>query len=317
MNSRFFLWWKDYKVDPGVWIILSLICMLVPRPGVAEVEISPSEVYVQVERIAQELKLIQRHFGVQDKKQKTRPFKARLKPRHVWQKSYEVLVKINIFRARHNMPRITPNAMEPVLDLDPMLVYEQTQRILTELAIIRTRLNIPGTTTLKPVVGGKKPIDVFNQLHQISLMMEMLNAQKIDPNHVFAEVMRLDEDVSSLLRRLGIKDDTYPPARKKKVIPKDSFLVAFEFMKEIQRLQRFVGIGQTNFSAFKKRHNVQPADVFNIIGMCLAEFQLLKAHYNDRRVTPAAEYLDNKLPDDVEQMLQWITRKLRLIKTVK
>jgi hypothetical protein len=297
------------------WNIAALVLPLFLFVGegvAARSEISPAEVYVQAERIYQELELLNDHIG-KNVPDKIETFQARLKPRHVWQKSYVVLVKINIFRQLNNMPRITPNSIEPVLNLEPTLVYGQTQRILTELAIIKRHLDLGKEVKIPPLPTGIKSIDVFNKLHAASMELEELNEQEIDPPHVFAEVMRLYKDVSSLLRQLGIKDDTYPPARKSTVTPADSLQEVFVLMAEIQRIQRFAGIEHTNFNPFRKQHDVRPSDVFNMVSMSLAEFQLIKAYSRLTRITLAAEYLDGKSPADVYQLLQWITRKLRLI----
>ncbi|MBF0621902.1 MAG: hypothetical protein HQL54_08235 [Magnetococcales bacterium] len=272
-----------------------------------------SEVYAEAVWIHKELSLIQRHMGV-SALENVEQFNAVLKPHHVMAKSYLVLVKLNIFRSNNGLPRITPNALEPVRRLNPALVYGQTQRILTELRIIKRHFGINGQTPKPDVVPGKKPIDVFNRLHAISLDLDALNNQQIDPPYVFAEVMRLYEDVSYFLRQLGIKDNTFPPARQSNIIPGDSFKVSFGVMKEIQRIQRILGASHTSFSAFDKQQDVVPSDVFNMVSMCLAEFQIVKAHMKITRITPAAHLLtNNKTPDDIYQLLRWIRRKLRLV----
>ncbi|MBF0370288.1 MAG: hypothetical protein HQL52_12615 [Magnetococcales bacterium] len=281
-------------------------------------EISTSEVYFQAQRIVREIKLLHEHFHIPVQLTRPEPFKAALHPRQVWQKSYFILVKLNVFRAKNALPAIPPSAMEPVLHLDPALVYEQTQRVLTEIAIIKKRLDIEGSIEEPTLVIGKRPIDAFNKLHEASLAMEVLNEEVISPSHVFAEVMRIFEDVSTVLARLNLEDTSFPPAKLAAVKPKKSLIATFDLMQEIQRLQRDLGIPRTDFSAFHKKSGVAPDDVFNMVGMSLAELQTIKASLElTRTITPPARIHEAKTPAEVHQLLQWIIRKLRLIQQLR
>ena len=107
--------------------------------------ITPSEVFGQVKHIEFEVESMLKYYGIQhdhEKIKKRVTVKTNLKPRNVWQKSYEIMIKINLLRTSNKLPIIEPINMSPVLNLNPDLVYEQTQRILTELKIFRFRLGI-------------------------------------------------------------------------------------------------------------------------------------------------------------------------------
>jgi len=109
-------------------------------------KITPNEVYSEVSLISKELHSIMAYYNIKHNdaeiKRNTK-ITVNLKPRNVWQKSYEIMIKINILRNRHNLPTIKPVSMSPVLQLNPDLVYEQTQRILTELKVFKFRMGIP------------------------------------------------------------------------------------------------------------------------------------------------------------------------------
>ncbi len=280
-----------------------------------ELSIGPSDVYAQALQIEKEVNLLKRHQGIKEEKPATE-IKAELQPRHVWQKSYSILTKINIFRRRNRLPVITANSLEPVANLDPALVYEQTQRILTEIHILKTRLGILGQVEATTPEAGKRPIDVFNKLNYISQQWDVLNGEEIDPSYVFAEVMRIDEDLNTIFRSLHLEDTTFPPS-KTDVQPSDSLEAAHAMVLEIQRLQRRTGIPRTDLSVFLRQGRVLPSDVFNMVGMGLAELQTLKAHLGLRgELTPPAGVYRDTSPADVHQMLRWVTRKLQLIRSL-
>lgn len=290
---------------------------LATAPGLAgEISISPSDVYAQARQIEKEVNLLKRHLGFSEEKPAP-PVTAELKPRHVWQKSYFILAKINLFRSRNGLPVNTANSLEPVLDLDPALVYEQTQRILTEIRILKTRLGIGGRVSPLEPESGKRPIDVFNRLNYISHQWDVLNGQEIEPSYVFAEVMRIYQDVEAIMRALHLEDLSYPPAKQPEVGPADSLEAAYTMVLEMQRLQRGAGIPRTDLSVFRGESRALPSDVLNMVGMGLAELQTLKAHLDlSGELTPPAGSYRDKTPADVHQLLRWVIRKLRLIRVL-
>ncbi len=212
------------------------------------VEITPSEVYSQMMQVDKEVDLLKKHFGISRKKEAD-VYNAVLRPRHVWAKSYLIMVKINVLRNKIGLPRNEPNYMEPELDPSPGLVFEQGRRLLAEMQILKKHLGITADAGAMQQVSGKRPIDVFNMLHHISYQFDVLNDEEIDPDYVFAEVMRIHEDIVTVLRSLQLRDKTYPPAKEQKVKPADSLQAAFALMHEIQRLQRSAGIVCIDFSA--------------------------------------------------------------------
>jgi len=299
-------------------VILFFLFAVVSTVQAKMISINPSQAYAEAVQIEKEINLMLRHFKIA-KKINPKPFKAKLLPRHVYEKAYDVLTKVQILRQNNGFSRFTIISLEPKISVDSELVYEQTQRILTELRIIKTRLGISARITPRTTFSGKRPVDVFNKLHQISLNLELLNDEEISPNHVFAVVMKIDEDINTILQHLHIDDTTFPPAKIKNVRPADSLVTTFALMHEIQRLQRLVGIFRTDFAAFsKKNSNVQvyPSDVFNMVGMSFAELQTIKANLAIKSIASPAERYEGKKAADVQQLLRWVTRKLRLIEQI-
>ncbi len=279
------------------------------------VKITPSEVYGQVMQLNKEVDLLTKHFGLSHEK-KTDIYRANLLPRHVWVKAYVIMVKINVLRNKIGLPRNQANYMEPELNPSPALVFEQIRRLTAELRILKKRLGIKGWVGKPEQFSGKRPIDVFNRLHHISCQLDALNEEEINPNYVFAEVMRIHEDIVSVLRALRLRDKTYPPGKEENMTPADSLKAVFALLAEIQRLQKNTDISRTDFSAFQKEEkSVPPSDVFNMVGMCLAEIQTLKAHIGlKHNITVPAAYHQGKSTADVHQLLRWTTRMFRQVR---
>ena len=288
----------------------------------AERTVDTSDVYAEARQIGKEVELLLNHLNV-GAFEVAEPLKADLAPRHVWQQGYILLTKINVFRRKNGYPVGSISTLEPVLEFDPLLVFEQTQRILAELQMLKRRLGAEATVTPRTPAVNKRPVDVFNQLHQVSLDLDAMNHEAINASYLFAEVMRVYEDADTLLRWLRLEDTTSPPEKLARVTFADSHAAALELMGEIQRLQRSGGIERVDFSALLRRDEMGgggefgSSDVFTMIAMCLAEMQTLKASLDlTRAITPPAEYHEGKEPADVHQLLRWTTRKLRLIQAL-
>lgn len=277
-------------------------------------EATPSDVYAQAVRIEQEVELLKRHYKVTGKIDFTPIRNVELKPEHVWSRAYLILLKLGKFRRGHDLPYIEPISIEPVLDMAPNPVWGMTRRILNEIDILKYYLDIHGQTPAAARVSGKKPIDVYNKLTQVSLELDLLNGATT-PSEVYSEAKRLNEDVNQVLRQLRIFENAVPPPRQNNLQPKDSLYAVFAVLSEIQRIQRRYGIKPVDFKVFDKGDKTVPDDVLMMVELTLAELQRIKfylgmTHY----ITPPSSYAEGKKPDDVVQLLGYITDKLQEIK---
>jgi hypothetical protein len=278
--------------------------------------ITPTDVYSQVMKINSEMVSLLHYYSINYNEKKIREatrINTPLKPRNVWQLTYEIAIKINMLRIAHKLPTIEPINMEPVLNLNPDLVYEQTQRILTEIKIYKFRLDIKTTPYKVRKYKNKTPLDVFNALSTISGMFDKLNQAGFTPSYVFGESMRVYDDLTTILNHLGIEDNTVPTARNDKATPIDTFEVAMKILEKIKQIQFSVGIATVNFSAFRYS-KITPSTVFTMNQMILAELQTIKAYVGLKHyITPAATTYVNKTPADVDQLMNWNLRKVTLL----
>ena len=298
-----------------------LLLLLLPLAILwGEAKITPNEVYSQVMLIRYEVFALLDYYGIEyDKEEiKRRSFiEANLKPRNVWQKTYEIAVKINILRKAHGLPVIEPVNMAPVLHLNPDLVYEQTQRLLTELKIFETRMDISIEHPQPIRYYGKRPLDVFRALTQVSIGLDLLNGERFTPAYVFGQQMRVNDDITRILKALKIPDSTIPDKKNPSDTPAVVFKKNLQVLEKIKQLQIGVGIEFVDFSGFERGdEEITPSEVYTITQMVIAELQTIKAYIGIEKITPPAEEYDDKTPAEVSQLVGWNLRKLRLIRTL-
>ncbi len=280
-------------------------------------KITPNEVYAQVRLIQQQVQNLHKHFGNIHNhdtiKGDEHKITTKLKPRNSWQKTYEILIKINILRNENGLPIIEPVNMPPVLNLNPNLVYGMTKRILTELDLFHHMLHIKEPIQKIEIFKGKTPLDVFNGLTHVSESLDQLNKIGFTPSYVFGENMRVYDDLTLLLQNLNIDDKTIPAPQDMKTTPKDTFEVGMKMLAKIRQLQIKSGIDFVDYSGFRK-NKITPSDVFTITGMIISELQTIKAYVGlTNSITPSASKYNSKTPVEVDQIMNWNLRKLSLI----
>ncbi len=278
--------------------------------------ITPNEVYAQAVLIQDHVHFLLKYYGIEHNHNKITSqtiHMIKLKHRNAWQKSYEILVKINMLREKHGLSRIEPVGMEPVEHLNPDMVYGMTLRVLSELIIFEVRKDLRVPVFRVNRYENKTSLDVYNIFSHISASFDELNRSELLHNYVFAETMRIYDDLTTILDYLGIKDNTIPTSRLKNATPTDSLKISMKVLQKIEKLQRSVGIKTIDFSDFNKK-KATSSDVYTIAGIIIAELQPIKAYLGlTKSVTPPALYYTNKVPADIEQLMGWNFRKLSII----
>ncbi|MEA3315512.1 MAG: hypothetical protein U9Q30_06640 [Campylobacterota bacterium] len=280
-------------------------------------KITPNEVYSEVMILEDEIYNLMDYFEVEyDKNKIIDKVNTELKPRNIWQKSYEVMIKINILRNKHNFLTIEPVNMAPVLNLNPDLVYEQTQRIKTELDIFKHRLGISNIKYEKDYkFKNKTPLDVYNGLSNLSNLFDILSKGELTLSYVFAENMRIYNDIDLILGYFDIEDKTIPQKKNIDATPTGTFNIGLKILEKIKQLQISVGIDFVNFNSFKKKTQT-PSEVFGITQMIISELQTIKAYLGISVITSGAVEYKTKTPVEVDQLMSWNLRKLELLKSL-
>lgn len=285
--------------------------------SVAAAEITPNEVYSKAYVILEEIKILKRHFHI-EKSVAPETIHLALTPGHNWQKGYEILYKINLFRSKHGLSFSSVPSREPQQELSPLIAYEQLVRIITELHIIKFYSDITETVAQPPIFTGKTPVDVYHLLNETSRELDILNGKPLSPSDVFAQAVRITEDVDFILKALNITDTTIPPPKVFGMKPADVFDVVLQLLAEMRRVQKLFDINGTDFHTLKPvDREITPSDVFSLDSIVLAELQPIKAHLGLKyALTPMAQHYENIEPDSPYRTHGWTLRKLQLIRSL-
>ena len=310
--------------------LYKIFILLFLTVNIFAVTITPSDIFTEVKKIEKEIEIIHNalHKDHKEKSLKAEKIKGDILPRHLWQKTYLLLAKINILRKKYNMPRIEETGMEPILNMKLTLVYSQTQRILAELRIFKKLMGIEkeisatvkyarAKVTSDRVDKNKLPIDVYNELNIVSKQLSELIQKEINPSDIYAQIMRIFDDIGLILINQNIEDTTEPQVKQKMKRNKFVLNITYKLLTKIEEIQEILGIKTIDFTNFSR--NKKNAELnMNVTSLCIAELQTIKAKLNmNKSITPPALTYKNKLPKDVEQILLWNIDRIMLLKNIK
>lgn len=158
-----------------------------------------------------------------------------------------------------------------------------------------SRVGISSRTPQAKRQRSKTPADVYNLLNAISTQLDTVIGESFTPSHVYAQTMRILDDLNVILARLDIHERIGPPNKDSKTQPKDVYDTALLAMNEVHRLQTMAAVEPVDFRLFKVGE-ITPSDVFDISQMLLAELQPIKAHLQLSSITIPAQDYSGKIP---------------------
>lgn len=276
------------------------------------------DIYTKGYQVLAEIQLIKKHLNITEAVHQP-DVSIEIFPKYNWQKSYEILYKINMLREKFGLPVIGVPSREPQLELSTQTRYEQMIRIITELQILKYILDISESVPPPPAFNGKTSTDVYNILNDASAELDLLNGKPLTASDTLSQAMRISEDVNFVIEALDVKNISIPPQKNLETQPVDVFDTTLQLLEEIKRLQKMMGLQGIDFYQLKPlNRTITPSDVFSILGFVLAELQQIKAYLGLKyALTPMAEHYEGIRTADVRQVIGWNIRKLQNIKSVK
>lgn len=215
-------------------------------------------------------------------------------PRHVYQKSLEVLGKIARLRRVKKMGPITvPNY--PSREITPDEVYDLVNRLALEMNVFE-----PQTTGRSNVaVKGKTPSDVYKILWEVSKALDLLiGIRGLRPTDVYA-LSRQVVDMASFLRLTqNIGQPPQKPKRTKGKHPNHALMATITLVKKIALAEKNLWMEPISVPKPPKR-TVAPEEVYDMLLLVVAELRRIQYRIGVERYFPVIQVEGTKSPDDV------------------
>jgi len=222
-------------------------------------------------------------------------------PRHVLQKSLEVLDKIKRLRRIHKMGDITVPSY-PSREVTPSEVYESVNRLVAELALF------PGVNLPVPEgdsIQGKVPADVYHELWLISLALDpVLGIRGLKPTDVYIQSLIVLEQVKFLRTTQNELSRITSPSRTDNKHPNHSLQYTYQLLQKVALAEQNLWMEPVSVPVVPRRE-ITSGEVYDALQIVRAELERLKYRLGVERALKEPEVEGVKTPDDVIVNLKW------------
>lgn len=287
---------------------LFLAVFFVFFPVTAEaVNKTPNDVYAQALLLKDKVELLRKENEVRDSWPPVYPQQGKA-PRHVLQKALEILGKVNRYRVIEGMGEVSVPRF-PGREITPSEVYDTVVRLVDELDLLLEPGGAGSHRQLSFVVG-KSPSDVYEVLWEVSHALDpALGIRGFNPSDVYARSRHVLDLVEFLRRSQNLPMDVPKPERTTDRYPNHALTAVYSLHKGISIAEKNLWMEPINVPETPQRV-ITPTDVFDALGIVLAELQRIKYRLGLERNFATPPLKSGKTPDDVIQNLEWTLRML-------
>ena len=266
-------------------------------------EKSPSDVYsesILLKKIVIELR---KQNGVYSELTKIPKQRDKL-PRHVLQKTLEVLTKVNKYREIHRFGEITVPPVPP-REITPQDVYNNVERLKVEVAYLLKDKSILSQKkfSLKKFTN-KTPSDVYRELWSISLAFDKMLGQGFTPTDVFMQTEQIVEGIKFLRATQRENKNIEIPKLKTQQHPNHALYKSVDLIKKLSKIQKKLWMKPVPVP--KIQHKViSPTEVYDSLQTVNAELNRISRRLGVEPSFRVKKIKDKKTPADVVQNLEY------------
>lgn len=294
------------KVSP-LFVALAVLTVVSSPYAQERTRVTPSHVFQATQDLISEIRLLRDAMGIVDYPPEAEPQEDRA-PVHVYGKSLEVQEKI--VRAQRRLGMAPGKVGQiPVKEIVPKDVLGSVQTAIREIHRIKAQLVIEDKITPAAFEGGKTPSFVYKSLGDASFLLDGLVGRSISPSDVFTRVQHIHDELELIAAKLKVALELNPPAVEGRKRPREVAQQVLRATFKTINLETRLGMDASGVPSLSLVR-VTPAEVYEAVGILLAEMVRIKAHLGitlPRDERPAAR---NKRPTDVFAQVLLVIRNL-------
>ncbi len=271
---------------------------------------TPDHVFAVSAHTINELKRYRNFRGIKNPVRST-PVQSGIQPMHVYQKTLDNLNKISRLRVQLGLGEIVVPEY-PLRKITPTEVFDLAVRIDLEMGIIY------GCSGMDNVAIGldidldeydnKTPSDVFTNMWHFSFMLDtIIGSEGYTPSDVYQQALRVSEEIKIIARYLEIDISLNLGPKGKNKKPSDVIVIAREVRDLFDQAKKHAGIFDKRIITERyssEGRQILPDDVFNELGLILAEIIELKLHLGITEIPGNMPIESGRIPSDVYRQLE-------------
>ena len=263
---------------------------------------TPNEVFMKVLELKQRVAELRENLSVTTPWPVVSIISTGITPRHVLQKSLELLDKINRLRRILKLGPITVSPY-PSREITPNEVYDMVSRLVDEVAVIHP-FKLSALNKISPV-KGKIPADVYKELSEISRAIDpVLGIRGLKPTDVYAQSLKVLEQIRFLRASQNLSEEVKPPTLMEGKHPNHSLKAAYKLLRKISESERNLWMQPVSTPEIPKRI-IAPGEVYDALQIVLAELERIKFRLGVERRFKTEKVEGVKSPDDVIYNIAW------------
>ena len=281
---------------------LLLFLLLVISEIFADVK-TPSDVYSESMILKKMVQELRRENGVKEKLPFVREQIGKL-PRHVLQKTIEVLTKVNKYREINGYGEITVPPV-PSRDITPQDVYNNVERLKIEVSYLLKdkRILAKRKFQLKKYTQ-KTPSDVYRELWSISLGFDTLLGQGFTPTDVYILSEQVVQNIKFLRETQREHGEVKLPKLKAKQHPNHALYKAVDLIKKISFVEKKLWMTPVPVPNVEQKV-ISPTEVYDSLQTVTAELNRISRRLGVERYFAPKNEITQKTPADVVQNLEY------------
>jgi hypothetical protein len=284
-----------------ILLILTLLSMLLQ----AEIrDKNANDVYALAEtlknkfiHLAGEKKIDARYMKIEEQKNKS--------PRHVLQKTLEVLQKINKYRQNNNLGLVNV-PMYPSKNITDEDVYEAVKRLNDEVDLLLKKIKCPHIKELSKikVYKDKTSNDNYHEVWLASLAIDELLGRGYSPTYNYMESILIIDTINFLRNSQGIYDEVEKPLKKERQHPNHVLYAANQLLHKISYAEKKLWIDPVEVAENPQRI-ITPTEVHDTMQTILTELMRIRRRLGIERFYPHKKFDGLKTPSDVLQNMEY------------
>ena len=208
----------------------------------------------------------------------------------------------------------------PLREITPTEVYELAIRLEDEIDLVHKiewgkKFEI-NDSLIEISTEEKIPSDVYQKMWQNSYIMDtIIGPQGYTPTDVYQEAKRIVGELELLRKKLHVHIPVREPKLQADKTPGDVIVIARKIIDQMDSLQKWAGMQGIIKNPNVNLENVTPNEVYNEVGIILAEIVALKVHLDISDTFKIKEKKEKKekTPSDVFQVVEYA---LQLVKSI-
>ena len=266
-------------------------------------EKNPSDVYSESLILKEMVVALRKENGINE----TLPAVAKQKdklPRHVLQKTLEILAKVNKYRELHDYGPITLPPVPP-REITPQDVYNNVERLKLEVSyLLKDRSILKEKRFYLKKYTGKTPSDVYRELWTISLAFDRLIGQGFTPTDVFILSQQIVDEIK-FIRATQRENQNIPvPKKRPNLLPNHALYTSVKLIAKIHDDEKKLWMEPVPVPKVEQRV-ISPTEVYDSLQTVSAELNRIERRLGIERSFALKKVKEKKTPSDVVQNLEY------------